>query len=97
VIASYKHSTLFGLIDSDKGKKFYNIDTRAVHHCEVRRIRPQRPEPPQHVCGPDRDAQPRRHLPRGASQRDERGDLGPARSGLSLLSKNDSDKRSSLF
>ncbi len=28
VIASYKHSSLFGLIDSDKGKKFYNIDTR---------------------------------------------------------------------
>ncbi len=25
VIASYKHSSLFGLIDSDKGKKFYNI------------------------------------------------------------------------
>jgi hypothetical protein len=28
VNASYKHSSLFGLIDSDKGKKFYNIDTR---------------------------------------------------------------------
>ncbi len=28
VIASYKHSSLFGLIDSDKGKKLYNIDTR---------------------------------------------------------------------
>jgi hypothetical protein len=27
VIASYKHSSLFGLINSDKGKKFYNIDT----------------------------------------------------------------------
>ncbi len=28
VIASYKHSSLFGLIDSEKRKKFYNIDTR---------------------------------------------------------------------
>jgi hypothetical protein len=28
VIASYKHSGLFGLIDSDEGKTFYNIDTR---------------------------------------------------------------------
>ncbi len=28
VIASYKHSSLFGLIDSDEGKKFYNIDAR---------------------------------------------------------------------
>ncbi len=28
VIASYKHSSLFGLIDSDEGKKVYNIDTR---------------------------------------------------------------------
>jgi hypothetical protein len=27
VIASYKHASLFGLIDSDEGKKFYNIDT----------------------------------------------------------------------
>ncbi len=26
VIASYKHSSLFGLIDSDEGKKFYDID-----------------------------------------------------------------------
>jgi hypothetical protein len=25
VIASYKHSGLFGFIDSDEGKKFYNI------------------------------------------------------------------------
>ncbi len=29
-IASYKHSSLFGLIDSDKGKKFYNITTRTT-------------------------------------------------------------------
>ncbi len=28
VIASYKHSSLFGLVISDKGKKFYNIDPR---------------------------------------------------------------------
>jgi hypothetical protein len=27
VIASYKHSGLFGFIDSDEGKQFYNIDT----------------------------------------------------------------------
>jgi hypothetical protein len=30
VIARYKHSSLFGLIVSDKGKKFYNID----HWCQ---------------------------------------------------------------
>ncbi len=29
VIARYKHSNLFGLIISDEGKKFYNIDTRS--------------------------------------------------------------------
>ncbi len=28
VIARYKHSSLFGLFVSKKGKKFYNIDTR---------------------------------------------------------------------
>ncbi len=27
VIAIYKHSSLFGLVNSNKGKKFYNIDT----------------------------------------------------------------------
>jgi hypothetical protein len=27
VIAKYKHSSLFGLVVSNKGKKFYNIDT----------------------------------------------------------------------
>ncbi len=27
VIARYKHSSLFGLIVSNEGKKFYNIDT----------------------------------------------------------------------
>jgi len=27
VIAKYKHSSLFGLVISDEGKKFYNIDT----------------------------------------------------------------------
>jgi hypothetical protein len=26
VIASYKHSSLFGFINSDKGKMFYNIN-----------------------------------------------------------------------
>jgi hypothetical protein len=29
VIARYKHSGLFGLIVSNEGKKFYNIDTRS--------------------------------------------------------------------
>ncbi len=28
VFARYKHSSLFGLAVSNKGKKFYNIDTR---------------------------------------------------------------------
>ncbi len=28
VIAKYKHSSLFGLVISNEGKKFYNIDTR---------------------------------------------------------------------
>ncbi len=28
VIARYKHSSLFDLVVSDEGKKFYNIDTR---------------------------------------------------------------------
>jgi hypothetical protein len=32
VIACYKHSSLFGLINSDKGKKFYNIDTWCQRH-----------------------------------------------------------------
>ncbi len=36
VIASYKHSSLFGLVISDEGKKFYNIDTwRATHGPDV--------------------------------------------------------------
>ncbi len=30
VIARYKHSSLFGLIVSNEGKKFYNIDTRLL-------------------------------------------------------------------
>jgi hypothetical protein len=30
VIASYEHSSLFGLIISNKGKQFYNIDTRTT-------------------------------------------------------------------
>jgi hypothetical protein len=32
VIASYKHSSLFGLIDSDKGIKFYNLDILCQCH-----------------------------------------------------------------
>ncbi len=35
VIASYKHSSLFGLIDSDKGKKIYNIDTSGLYYKHV--------------------------------------------------------------
>jgi hypothetical protein len=30
VIAMYKHSSLFGLIMSNKGKKFYNVGTRSL-------------------------------------------------------------------
>jgi hypothetical protein len=30
VIARYKHSSLFGLVISYKGNKFYNIDTWSV-------------------------------------------------------------------
>jgi hypothetical protein len=33
VIARYKHSSLFSLIISDKGKKFYNIDTWRASSC----------------------------------------------------------------
>jgi hypothetical protein len=32
VIASYKHSSLFGLIVSDERKAFYNIDTWSLYH-----------------------------------------------------------------
>ncbi len=28
VVVKYKHSSLFGLVVSNEGKKFYNIDTR---------------------------------------------------------------------
>ncbi len=31
VIASYKQFSLFGLIDSDEGNKFYNIDTWGLY------------------------------------------------------------------
>jgi hypothetical protein len=34
VIASYKHSSLFGLIVSDEGKKFHNIDTWTPVLCQ---------------------------------------------------------------
>ncbi len=36
VIASYKHSSLFVLIDSDEGKKFYNIGTRSWNFAWIR-------------------------------------------------------------
>jgi hypothetical protein len=32
VIASYNHSSLFGLVVSDEGKKFYNIDPWCQHY-----------------------------------------------------------------
>ncbi len=32
VIASYKHSSLLGLIISDEGKNFYNIDTCGLYY-----------------------------------------------------------------
>jgi hypothetical protein len=32
VIANFKHSSLFGLVVSDKGKKFYNIDPWWQHY-----------------------------------------------------------------
>jgi len=35
VIASYKHSGLFGLINSDEGKKFYYIDPRVQRSCRL--------------------------------------------------------------
>jgi hypothetical protein len=34
VIARYKHSSLFGLVISNEGKKFYNIDTRLGYFME---------------------------------------------------------------
>ena len=35
VIAGYKHCSLFCLIDSDEGKRFYNIDTRWASFCKI--------------------------------------------------------------
>ncbi len=32
VIAKYKHSSLFGLVVSNKEKKFYNIDTWSPYY-----------------------------------------------------------------
>ncbi len=34
VIANYKHSSLLDLVISDKGKKFYNIDTKNTLKCD---------------------------------------------------------------
>ncbi len=31
VISSYKHSSLFGLVISDEGKKIFNIDPRKMY------------------------------------------------------------------
>ncbi len=40
VIARYKHSSLFGLVISNEGKEFYNIDARRLEkNCQIfRRI-----------------------------------------------------------
>ncbi len=35
VTASYKHSSLFGLVISDEEKKFYNIDTSGLYYKQV--------------------------------------------------------------
>ncbi len=35
VIVRYKHSSLFGLVISNKGKKFYNIDTRLSKYFQI--------------------------------------------------------------
>ena len=35
MIARYKQSSLFGLIDSNEGNKFYNIDTRTPESCSA--------------------------------------------------------------
>jgi hypothetical protein len=36
VIARYKHSSLFGLVISNEGKEFYNIDTRRLEKiCQI--------------------------------------------------------------
>ncbi len=35
VIARYKHSTLFGLVASNEGNKFYNIDTKLIKIIEM--------------------------------------------------------------
>jgi len=55
--------------------------SRNVYHRQIRRIRPQRPEPSEHVSRAHRDAKSRWHLPRLASQRVQRRILGPAGSG----------------
>ncbi len=55
--------------------------SRNVYHRQIRRVRPQRPEPSEHVSRTHRDAKSRRHVPRLASQRVQRRILGPAGSG----------------
>ncbi len=35
VIAIYKHCRLFGLVISNKGKKFYNIDTNGLYYKHI--------------------------------------------------------------
>jgi hypothetical protein len=49
VIAGYKHSSLFGLIISIEGKKFYNIDTWLISFQRVRAVR-VRPTPQPRVA-----------------------------------------------
>ncbi len=35
MIASYKHASLLGLVVSDEGKKFYNIDTCGLYYKHI--------------------------------------------------------------
>ncbi len=47
VIARYKHSSLFGLIVSNEGNKFYKLDTRGVVALTATFFFPLRPSPEQ--------------------------------------------------
>jgi hypothetical protein len=37
-IARFKHSSLFGLVISNKGNKFYNIETRSQFETKLNKI-----------------------------------------------------------
>jgi hypothetical protein len=44
VIASYKHSSLFGLIDIDEVKKFYNIDIWSLKGKDINSVSQTEPD-----------------------------------------------------